>query len=107
MKQMPGTELEEEGAEWRSFAWCGALSSGNYEKARPLLESAVKEDPMSATGYYYLGLTAFATDDYEHAVASLKRSVSLEPGKTDAQLYIGMAYYHQGQYDHCRKCRCR
>ncbi|HYR45604.1 MAG TPA: tetratricopeptide repeat protein [Thermoanaerobaculia bacterium] len=63
-----------------------------FDRARPLLEAALREDPGDARAASYLGRLLLASDELDAAVESLEKSVSLEEGNAEYHLWLGRAY---------------
>jgi tetratricopeptide (TPR) repeat protein len=52
---------------------------GNYDAARDLLESALKETPDSASMHLHLGMTYVKLNDKADALTHLKKATALDP----------------------------
>lgn len=63
-----------------------------FEKARPLLEAAVAEDPGDARAASYLGRLLLAENDLDRAIEILEKSVVLEESNAEYHLWLGRAY---------------
>ena len=61
-------------------------------QARPLLETAVREDPSDARAAFYLGRTLLAAGEVDAAVEWIEKAVALESGRVDYHLWLGRAY---------------
>ena len=62
------------------------VDRGDLVKARAELEEAVKINPQSSMGYYYLGSAYYNLFAYMEAEQSLKRALDLKKGMTPARL---------------------
>src|SRR6266496_1295314 len=63
-----------------------------FERARPLLEAALAEDPGDARAASYLGRLLLAANDLDRAIESLEKSVALEESNAQYHLWLGRAY---------------
>lgn len=55
-------------------------NEGKYDAAKTALNGVLEKDPKSDAAWYYLAMTALATNDMETAEVCLKRAVELDPG---------------------------
>ena len=63
-----------------------------FDRARPLLEAALREDPRDARAANYLGRLLLASDELDAAIESLEKSILLEEGNAEYHLWLGRAY---------------
>ena len=68
--------------------WYG--ERGQYGCAIPAFQAALRIDPHSATGHYYLGLALEVTGKRESAVEELQRSIELDPNQLQPRLVLGL-----------------
>jgi len=61
-----------------TLAWV-YYNKGNYDSARDLLESSLKEAPDNAAMHFHLGMTYVKMNDKTNATPHLKRAMALEP----------------------------
>ncbi len=75
------------------------LSEGQYEKARTALEGAVKADPNSAAGYYFLGIAQRGAGLPDLAKISLSRALELQPQMAQASAALASLTVKGGNPD--------
>jgi Tfp pilus assembly protein PilF len=82
-------------------------SAGRFEEALPLFESALDEDPSSATAIRNLaaalnalGQKRYRAGDLEGAAEYLEKAVEHLPGEPELHLLLGVVYFRRGElYD--------
>jgi adenylate cyclase len=72
-------EMEPTKSEVLGYAGCALADLGNTERALPLLERAIEENPNNAQAWAALGATQLLSRQYEPAVESLRRGLRISP----------------------------
>jgi TolB-like protein len=72
-------ELEPTKSEVLSCAGCALADLGDTERAQPLLERAIEENPHNAQAWAALGTTQLLRRQYELGVESLRRGLRISP----------------------------
>jgi adenylate cyclase len=72
-------ELEPTQSEVLGCAGCALADLGDTERAMPLLERAIEENPNNAQAWAALGATQLLRRQYEPAVESLRRGLRISP----------------------------
>jgi tetratricopeptide (TPR) repeat protein len=76
-----------------------AQSSGQMlDQALDNLEAAVKLNPRSASGYYFLGLANYKSSFLEEAEAAFKKAHDLNPQVTRIHLLLANIHWRQGKW---------
>ena len=63
---------------------------GQDEKAIPVLEEALRQDPFNAIIHYELGTAYLRLEQWDEARAALMRSLEIEPAQPNAYTNLGM-----------------
>lgn len=74
------------------------FSRGRYEKAEPLLRTALDAKPGDSEAGYYLGQTLLHLKKYEAAEGLFRQVLESEPSSGRAWLGLGIVQYNRGQY---------
>jgi TolB-like protein len=82
-------ELEPTKSEVLGYAGCALADLGETERALPLLERAIEENPNNAQAWAALGAAQLLRRQYEPAVESLQRGCSRQDGKTRSSARCG------------------
>jgi tetratricopeptide (TPR) repeat protein len=69
------------------------------DDALDILEEAVKMDPRSAVGYYYLGSAYYKSDFFAEAEQNLLRSQRLDPKSKGVRLMLINVYMKTGKWE--------
>jgi len=77
---------------WKFF------NAGNYEKALPYFEKAVKQDPKNADAYFYIGVCNVNLGRNKEAVEAYKQAIRFNPDYAKAHYNLGVAYGKLGRY---------
>ncbi len=72
-------ELEPTKSEVLGYAGCALADLGNTERAMPLLERAIEENPNNAQAWAALGAAQLLRRQYKPAVESLQRGLRISP----------------------------
>jgi len=72
-------ELEPTKSEVLGYAGCALADLGDTERALPLLERAIEENPNNAQAWAALGAAQLLRRQYEPAVESLRRGLRISP----------------------------
>jgi len=75
------------------------LAGGKPQEALPQLEKAVKAEPNSAGGYYFLGLAQRSAGLADPAKSSFAHALELNPGLTEAAVNLARLDVRTGDYD--------
>jgi TolA-binding protein len=73
------------------------ITRGEFEKARPALMNALKQDPGYAEAYNMMGVTYFARDRYDDALSWYKKALTANPDFGDAYYNIACVYAVEGK----------
>jgi len=74
---------------------------GNYEEAKPALESLLKKQPTNANLNLWYGVCCLETGDISEAVKYLEQAVKRRA--TGGQFYLGKAYYQASRFEEAVK----
>jgi tetratricopeptide (TPR) repeat protein len=77
----------------------GYIRAGNFQEARPVLESYVNAHPDSAWGWYALGYCYFAQKEIGASIQALSKSLSLDLSNADAHKVLGRNLMLIGRFD--------
>jgi TolB-like protein len=84
-------ELEPTKSEVLGCAGCALADLGHTERAQPLLERAIEENPNNAQAWCALGAIQVLRRQYEQAVESLRRGLRISP--TDYRRSIWLTFF--------------
>lgn len=76
-----------------SFLW-----SGEYNKALPYFEEAVKKNPNYAEAYFFIGYCKHELHLYKDAIEAYKKSIKINPNEANAYYNLGLIYQNLKQY---------
>lgn len=79
------------------------FQKGNYAKAIPQFEAAIKEDPSFIDAQYLLGLSYMGVENYRKAEETLTYVVGLDPAFLSAHQYLGQVLLVQKKYKEARE----
>ncbi len=74
-----------------------ALKKGQFQKAIPLLQKAVRENPQNAAALRDLGIAYFKTGDYPKAIVALRKAHEKMPKDGPTLFFLGAALEKNGQ----------
>lgn len=74
-----------------------AQELGRLDDAIALHKAQIARDPVSASGYYNLGIDYYSARQPDAAIASLRTALSLSPEYVGAQFYLGVALLQKGE----------
>jgi tetratricopeptide (TPR) repeat protein len=77
----------------------GLLGAHQEDQARSLLDSAITEDPKSATAQYEMGLLLQMEEQWEKSIPYLESAIRLQPSYSEAHYRLGLAYARVGRKD--------
>jgi tetratricopeptide (TPR) repeat protein len=72
---------------------------GDYEKALPYFEEAVKKDTSYAEAYFYIGYCNSELGRYNEAVEAFKQAIRIKPDLAGAHSLLGWTYDALGLYN--------
>jgi tetratricopeptide (TPR) repeat protein len=75
------------------------IAQQKYAEAKTALDQAVRSDPQSVAGHYFLGVAENALGLSELARASFARTLELSPGMADAVVALAELTARSGDYD--------
>jgi arylsulfatase A-like enzyme/Tfp pilus assembly protein PilF len=73
-----------------------AVEEGQFEKAQPLLERVVKDDPQIYTAQYQLGLAYSKQKRFKDAIPHLKAATAIQADSAIAHYELGLALFESG-----------
>jgi tetratricopeptide (TPR) repeat protein len=73
--------------------------SGDYAAAITTLRSLVSQNPLSASGFYWLGRCYYEIRDVDRAISLAEKAVALEPKNSVYQQWLGRAYAAKADRD--------
>jgi S1-C subfamily serine protease len=69
---------------------------GDYEKALPYFEEAVKKDTIYAEAYFYIGYCNSELGRYNEVVEAFKQAIRIKPDLANAHCGLGLVYLRLG-----------
>jgi tetratricopeptide (TPR) repeat protein len=75
------------------------LDSGQYEKAIPILQKLIAENPDMPMPYFKLGGSYMKLREFDKALPMLRKAVELDPKFTQAQMAMGRALLRLGDFE--------
>jgi tetratricopeptide (TPR) repeat protein len=75
------------------------LSKKMEERAVPVLEHILRQDPANAAARMTLLGTAIRKNDYGWVIRICKPGIEVSPDKIEFHFYLGIAYYQEKNYD--------
>jgi tetratricopeptide (TPR) repeat protein len=87
--------IEEAGVQGNGRSESGQL----LDQALDMLEQAVKLNPRSAVGYFYLGQANYKSSFLEEAEAAFKKAHLLDPNMAVARLMLSNVYVREEKWD--------
>ncbi len=75
-----------------------AFNAKAFDRALPLLEKVIENDPNEPMGHSLLGVIKVSKHDQESGLNALKRAVVLDPSHPQWQLNLGKAYFQLGHF---------
>jgi tetratricopeptide (TPR) repeat protein len=69
------------------------------DEALDALEQAVKVNPRSAVGYFFLGQANYRSSFYEEAEAAFKKAHQIDPNMGAARLMLSNVYVKEGKWE--------
>jgi len=75
------------------------ILKGEYKKAAPYFEDAVKKSPNFAEAYFMLGLSYTNLERHIEAIEAYKQGISLKPDFAHAYFMMGLSYFLLRLYD--------
>jgi tetratricopeptide (TPR) repeat protein len=86
--------------EERTFAaGISAIRSGDYKRAKTILEGTTRADPSNATAFYELGNAYWMLGDGTEAVEAWSGALRLDPSLEKAHIARGIQYFSSGNYE--------
>jgi tetratricopeptide (TPR) repeat protein len=82
----------------------GFVFAGEYKKALPYFEEAVKKDPRNAEFYLIIGFCMGELGRHSEAIECYKQAIRIKPDYASAHYQIGAAYYKLGRYPEAIEC---
>lgn len=79
------------------------LSKTSPEKAKNLLQKALKKDPKNSKAYFHLGRIYSRSKDYAMAIDAYRHAVMWNPNYADAFFNLGLIYAATGAYEHAEE----
>jgi Tfp pilus assembly protein PilF len=76
-----------------TFLW-----AGDYEKALPYFENAVKKDPRFADAYFQIGLCNGRLGRHTEAIQAFKQVIRIQPDYAEAHFNLGVTYADLGNH---------
>ena len=74
------------------------MEEGDYEKALPILQEAVKENPRHAEAYFQLGCCDSGLGRHIEAVEAYKQAIEMNPRLAEAYSWLSAAYLNLGHH---------
>jgi len=82
------------------YNWGSAyLQAGNFQKAIPHFEEAIRIYPGYAKAYDALGNSYLRLGEIDKAIVAYERAVSLESGKASFHNNLGTGYFEKGRWE--------
>ena len=72
---------------------------GNYERARKVLQEAVRMYPADLEVFYFLGEANRGIENYKEAIQAYQKALSLETGDLRTQKALAWTFIKIGEYD--------
>lgn len=79
-----------------------ARMSGDYERARPLLEDAVRACPEAAERWWALGHVLLNIGEFESSISRFEKAVELEPSNQRLALDLAKSLQMLGEYEQAK-----
>lgn len=76
-----------------------AMEDQQFEKAAPMLEQVLKQEPSASTASLQLGRAYMALKEYQKAITPLENLVAAKPDNAFARYELGCALVKTGQWD--------
>jgi tetratricopeptide (TPR) repeat protein len=92
-------EIDSRGNQAVAMAYLGeiALRGGNPEKAQPLLQEALRQNPKIRIAHFDLGIIYTQKKKYAQAEEELERAIALDPKRPDAFYRLAQVYRFEGK----------
>jgi TolB-like protein/Tfp pilus assembly protein PilF len=76
-----------------------AASVGRFDEAIGLARRAVEQDPLSASAYFFFGLTLWTADRPAESAAALRKALELAPQRAATRAWLSILLVREGQSD--------
>ncbi|HJU21469.1 MAG TPA: TIR domain-containing protein [Casimicrobiaceae bacterium] len=80
-----------------------AANTGRFEEGIALGRRAVEQDPLSATAYFFLGLTFIMCARYGDAEVAMSKGLELAPQSAAMRAWLAIALHLQGRLTEARE----
>jgi tetratricopeptide (TPR) repeat protein len=73
-----------------------AMSNGESDQAVEIFRNALVDNPLSASGHYYVGLASYGAERYVEAQVEFLKALELNSNDFSARLYLGQVLLAMG-----------
>ncbi|AZT91250.1 tetratricopeptide repeat protein [Caldicellulosiruptor changbaiensis] len=80
------------------------LESGNYKKAREVIQNILQEDPLNAEAYIQLSAIELESGNLKKAEDYAKEALKIDSNNKVAWAVLGQIYHHQKDYSQAERC---
>ncbi len=79
------------------------LMSREFDRARPLIDRRIMQEPTGPDGHYLLGVYHYLRGELVPTIENLKHALQLDPRHTDAAICLSVLYNDIGRYDDAKR----
>lgn len=80
------------------------LESGNYKKAREVIQNILQEDPFNAEAYIQLSAIELKSNNLKKAEDYVKEALKIDSNNKVAWAILGQIYHHRKDYSQAERC---